>query len=810
MLNRSGDMNYWDSSAMGQIYLVYGLSLFVLGVVASMLPKQNTMWSFAPNLSLLAAFGILHGTTEFIELQRLGNPAEWLTWLGRLVLLGSYAPLLEFGRRTWVGVSNAQHLSAPWVFGISGVGVAALTLWTVEPLAGLAAGTRFFVGAPAALLTGFGFFASQCTQGKVNITGRNAVWLHIIPVAFICYGLLTLFMFQRDPHLPAWLPTQADFLVFFGFPVHLLRAVCAMLLTQGFVSLVRLAGEKSQVDAVVFDSHESIVITDIDTVILRVNDAFVESTGYKAEEAVGHKVNLLKSGRHDKAFYAEMWKSINQTGSWQGEIWDRRKNGQIYPKWLNITAVKDANGMVIHYVGTHIDISERKAAESEIKHLAYYDPLTQLPNRRLLRDRLQQALATCARKGKQGALLFIDLDNFKALNDTYGHDKGDLLLQQVASRLLGCVRKCDTVARLGGDEFVIMLEELNEKSSVAAFQTKTIGEKILAALNKPYQLADHECHSTPSMGITLFRNQARSIDELLKHADIAMYQAKAGGRNTLRFFNQSMQAVVTARSNLEEELHKSLQKKYFFLHYQPQVDAMGRITGVEALVRWKHPLRGMVSPAEFIPLAEETGLILPLGQWIMETACTQLASWATSLDMSHLTVSVNVSARQFRQADFVQQVLKILAYTGANPQRLKLELTESLLVSDVEDVIAKMTALKVKGVAFSLDDFGTGYSSLSYLKRLPLDQLKIDQGFVRDILFDANDAAIAKMIIVLADSMGLEVIAEGVENIAQRDFLASIGCHAYQGYLFGRPAPAQTLNRQYRTIPNYENVACVI
>lgn len=542
-----------------------------------------------------------------------------------------------------------------------------------------------------------------------------------------------------------------------------------------------------RIAATAFESQEAMVITDANTVILRVNKTFVESTGYSAEEAVGQKINLLKSGRHDERFYADMWDCLNRTGTWQGEVWDKRKNGEIYPKWLTITAVKDEAGQVTHYVGTHVDISDRKAAEDEIKNLAFYDPLTKLPNRRLLRDRLQQALATHARKEMFGALLFLDLDNFKTLNDTLGHDKGDSLLQQVANRLVSSVRECDTVARLGGDEFVLMLKELGQKSADAAIQAEIIGEKILAALNETYRLDGYEHHSTPSIGATLFSDQETSIDELLKQADIAMYQAKAAGRNTIRFFDPSMQASIIARANMEHALYEGLQQNQFYLHYQPQVDGNECITGAEVLLRWRHPERGTIPPGEFITLAEETGLILPLGRWVLETTCAQLVQWSENPRLAHLTIAVNVSIRQFKQADFAEQILAVLESFGTNPARLKLELTESLLASDVEDINTKMQVLRAKGVKFALDDFGTGYSSLYYLKQLPLDQLKIDQSFVRDILIDPNDAAIAKMIIVLAQSMGLDVIAEGVESEAQKTLLQGLGCSNYQGYLFSEP-----------------------
>ena len=445
------------------------------------------------------------------------------------------------------------------------------------------------------------------------------------------------------------------------------------------------------------------------------------------------------------------------------------------------------------------DISARKAAEDEINTLVYFDPLTRLPNRRLLLDRLRQAMVSSSRSGHFFALLFIDLDNFKTINDTLGHEKGDLLLQQVAQRLLTCVREYDTVARLGGDEFVVLLEDLSENTLLADTQTKTVAKNILSKLGQTYQIANEAQRSTPSIGVNLFVGQQEDINELLKRAELAMYQAKASGRNTLQFFDPQMQAEVTARAVLEADLHEAVRQNQFALYYQAQVKGDGEVSGVEALVRWQHPVRGLVPPLEFIALSEETGLILPLGNWVLEAACAQLVLWAAQPAMADLTVAVNVSARQFHQSDYVSQVLQVLKRTGANPQRLKLELTESLLVTHIEDVIGKMHALKDIGIGFSLDDFGTGYSSLSYLKRLPLDQLKIDQGFVRDILNDANDAAIAKMVIALADTLGLTVIAEGVETQPQRDFLASLGCHAYQGYLFSRPLPRDAFETFFRS-----------
>lgn len=482
---------------------------------------------------------------------------------------------------------------------------------------------------------------------------------------------------------------------------------------------------------------------------------------------------------------ATLLRQLSQGGTLQGEVRMVTGDGQCVETEISATRGHGAEvlcSMVIR------DITERKRASDQIRTLAFFDPLTELPNRRLLMDRLQMAVLASQRHQHQAALMFIDLDNFKNLNDSLGHHCGDQLLQLVAQRLLTCIRESDTCARLGGDEFVVLLVDLGSHSLEAAQQAGAIGQKLLAALRQSYPLDTVTYHLTASIGITLFGgSQEETIDEPLKRADLAMYQAKASGRNTLCFFDPQIQANTAARLALEASLREALEQQQFVLHYQPQVDGAGRVTGAEALVRWIHPQRGLVSPAEFIPLAEETGLIVPLGQWVLETACHQLATWASHPNLGQLTVAVNVSELQFRQIDFVDLVLAALARSGARASLLKLELTEGLLVTEFEDVIAKMSALKVVGVGFSLDDFGTGYSSLAYLKRLPLDQLKIDQGFVRDILVDPNDAAIAHMVIVLAQSLGLAVIAEGVETTAQRDMLATQGCHAYQGYLFSRP-----------------------
>jgi len=575
------------------------------------------------------------------------------------------------------------------------------------------------------------------------------------------------------------------------FRIVLLLAVLA-LLTYIVRVLIRLRQQANQLKlaAIVFNSaSDGISITDTKGAILEVNPAFIAATGYNREEILGKNPRILQSGRQNNQFYAKMWQSINMTGQWQGEIWNRRKNGIDYPEWLTITAVKNNRGVITNYVGSFSDITESKAAEGEIKHLAFYDPLSELPNRRLLLDRLHHALASSARSGREGALLFIDLDNFKTINDTLGHYIGDLLLQQVARRIESCLREGDTVARLGGDEFIVMLEDLSEQSLEAAAQTEAVGEKILASLNLPYILAEHEYRNTPSIGATLFNNPPQSVDDLMMQADIAMYQSKKAGRNTLRFFDPKMQEAINSRSALEIELRKAIEHNQFRLHYQIQMDYLQSPTGAEVLIRWNHPERGMISPAQFIPIAEETGLILPIGQWVLETACAQLKAWQTNEHTRDLVLAVNVSAKQFHQANFVAQVKDVLHRYAISPKLLKLEITESMLLEDIDDMIETMTSIKEIGVRFSLDDFGTGYSSLQYLKRLTLQQLKIDQSFVRDLAVDNSDKAIVDTIISMAHSLNLDVIAEGVETEEQRQYLENAGCQNYQGYLFSKPLP---------------------
>ncbi|MFZ6843439.1 bifunctional diguanylate cyclase/phosphodiesterase [Undibacterium sp. RuTC16W] len=544
-----------------------------------------------------------------------------------------------------------------------------------------------------------------------------------------------------------------------------------------------------RIAAFTFESQEGIFVTDARWHLLRVNHAFTSITGFDGEELLHQKLQHYYTQQQNDNFYDAVLDSLKEHQFWQGELWNKRKNGEIYPQMITLTAISDSRGEVTNYIGSFTDISRHKGYEAEIRNLAFYDPLTQLPNRRLLMDRLQHLISRSSRSDTHSAILFIDLDNFKTLNDTRGHDAGDVLLVETASRLQTCMRESDTVARLGGDEFVVVLEELSTSRDEAIQQTDRIAEKIRQLLSLPYQIMDFEHHGSSSIGVCLFQGNDITVKDLFKRADTAMYEAKTSGRNAVRFFDPAMQAVLVVRMMLESNLRLALANNQFELYYQVQVNSDGNLIGAEALLRWIHPDRGFISPADFIPLAEETGLIIPIGLWVLETACAQLKQWENNEDTRDLSLAVNVSAKQFKQADFVDTFSEIVSRHGIDPTRLKIELTESTVLDNVDATTEKMHELKKLGISFSMDDFGTGYSSLAYLQRLPLNQLKIDQSFVRDLSDDENDATIVRAIISLGTNLGLNVIAEGVETSAQRSFLIEHNCYAFQGYLFSKPVP---------------------
>lgn len=540
-------------------------------------------------------------------------------------------------------------------------------------------------------------------------------------------------------------------------------------------------------------------VAQIDTVtgrFMRINRKYADIIGYTPPEILSLDFQSIS---HAGDLEADL---INMERLKAGEIREFEMEKRLFHKdgraiWVKLTVspMWVPGARPDYHIAVIQDITEHKQAEEQVHQLAFYDPLTRLPNRRLFLDRLQQAQVHSTRHKTNCAILFIDLDNFKTLNDTRGHDIGDLLLIEVAKRLRSSVRSSDTVARLGGDEFVVIIEGLSEDTVPAAAQAKDIGEKFLASITQPFKLQEFEYHGSSSIGIRLFHDGETSIDDLLKHADTAMYQAKTAGRNTLCFFDPSMQIALEMRTTMAIELRQAIARKQFKLHYQRQVNAEGAVVGAEVLLRWQHPERGMISPMVFIPIAEETGLIVPLGKWVLQMACAQLKQWEHDPDTRNFQLAVNISARQFRQLDFVDEVLEVLQKSEADPLKLKLELTESLVLQDIVHSIEKMEMLCNAGIRFALDDFGTGHSSLTYLKRLPLEQIKIDQSFVNDIATDPSDKVIVRTIIVMSNSLGMEVIAEGVETEDQRDFLARNGCYTYQGYLFGRPMPIEDFQK---------------
>ncbi|HEU0187364.1 MAG TPA: EAL domain-containing protein [Gallionellaceae bacterium] len=531
-------------------------------------------------------------------------------------------------------------------------------------------------------------------------------------------------------------------------------------------------------------SGEAILITDASNIIVATNKAFQELTGYNQEEVLGKNPSLLASSKTDKSVYESMWNDLRIKGFWQGELWDRRKDGKVYPKWLSISAVRDQNGAVTNYIASFADISEHKAAADKISHLAHHDTLTDLPNRFTLTERLIQAFASARRNNEKVAVMFIDLDRFKLINDSLGHHIGDRLLIQVAQRLRSCVRSSDIVARLGGDEFVVGLPELEDADGV--FQ---MADKILRALSQPYSIEGNKLHSSPSIGIAIYPTDGESVEEVMKNADMAMYHAKSKGRNNYQFFEAAMNQASMERLELENDMRSALERDEFVLHYQPKIDIRsGQVSGVEALVRWQHPRKGMISPAMFIPIAEETGLMIPLGEWVMRTACHQLHQWQKQ-GLVKLQMSINLSTRQFRQKNLAQVVAAIVVIENIGLAQVEFEITESMAMDNPQETIETMRMLQSLGIRLAIDDFGTGYSSLSYLKRFPMNTLKLDRSFVKDIETDPSDAAICSATIGLAHNLGLEVVAEGVETQRQYDYLKQLGCDIIQGYYFSKPLP---------------------
>jgi len=546
--------------------------------------------------------------------------------------------------------------------------------------------------------------------------------------------------------------------------------------------------EQLNLAATVMESSVAISIADPNGTILRVNEAFTEITGYSAQEIIGKNHNILSSGRHDKKFYRSLWSVLINEGYWEGEIWNRKKSGELFPECISITAVKDGAGTITHYVATSQDISERKLAEQRIEQLAYLDPLTNLPNRRLYFDRLTQELSHARRLKNFGAVMFVDLDRFKQINDSLGHSVGDSILVETARRMAVVLRDGDTASRLGGDEFVALIPNLGNELETAFINAGKVADKLFAELSKPYELPSRELVVTASIGIILFPDEQRTAEDVMKQADMAMYQAKESGRNSYHFYRPSMQQEIEDRYELEQQLNRAIREQQFTLYYQPKINQQGGIVGAEALVRWNHPELGLIFPDEFIPTAESSQLIIPMSEQIIQIAADDLNQWIEKkLIDDKFVLSINISATHFSQSEFEESVVGNLVLKGADLSRIELELTEGVVIKDYDKTIEKMSALSALGIRFSIDDFGTGYSSLQYLHRLPINTLKIDRAFVKDVVTDSGSQIITKTIISMGRNLGLELIAEGVESASQRQFLEAHGCSQYQGYLFSRP-----------------------
>jgi diguanylate cyclase (GGDEF)-like protein/PAS domain S-box-containing protein len=781
-------INHWNGSSL-PVQLGMALASTSGAMLGAWLLKRDEQ--FDPSLQTLpdflklavfsgalgSALSALMGSTTLL-LSGFFNTGNYLEkmiywWTGDMLGVLIFAPLiLTWHKTSWFSLDKRHLPESLLIIGLSIlVGQIEFLGWFHDSIGHLAKGYWMFL-------------VIVWVAVRLNTQGTTVV-LFIATTQAAAGAYLNEGIFADDQ-------TQAQFINITSYMLTL--SVVGMALASYFSAYKRIVNTLRQSETrfrTVIEQSPIGMAFGRDGMTLDVNPVYLKMFGYEdiAEVCGQPLANQIAPQCRDEVEERIRRRMQGESTETSYETIGLRKDGSQFPIFVSAKRVILNDGPLTF--GFIIDITERKAAEEKVLYMAFYDQLTNLPNRRLLLDRLQQALASSARSGHHGALLFIDLDNFKSLNDAHGHVLGDFLLKHVSERLPLCVREGDTIARMGGDEFVVILEELSNIDSEAAAETEVICEKILRSLGQPFLLETLECHSTSSIGATLFHDRRQGVEELLKQAEIAMYQAKKSGRNTTRFFDPQMQYTVNVRSNLEKELHKAQENRQFQLHYQIQVDISGRPLGAESLIRWIHLERGYISPAQFIPLAEETGLILPIGQWVLDTACAQLKKWQQNPLTNSLVLSVNVSARQFHQADFVNQVQNAVRRHDISPMLLKLEITEGMLLENIEYIISTMSALRKIGVQFSLDDFGTGYSSLQYLKRLPLDQLKIDQSFVRDIAADNSDKAIVRTIIAMAHSLNLDVIAEGVETKEQQQLLMACGCTHFQGYLFSKPVPIE-------------------
>lgn len=697
------------------------------------------------------------------------------------------------GLATVAGMTMAIELEGGWVFDGRSV-ILSVAAFAGGPVVGaiaalVAAGYRIWLGGGGAV-TGVGVIAVSVLFGLA--------YRYLYLQGKLGNSLLTLFCFGFILHLLvlahfALLPVSnsLDIALQMGVPMLVVMPIATVCLAWMLEDIKRRSQDERElrIAATAFEVHQGLLVTDKDSRILRVNQTFSDITGYQAAELVGKKTVMLRSEGHDPAFYQAIKQQLMADGRWQGEVLSKRKNGDVYPEWLSVSVVRNNKGQLSHFVSSIEDMTERKAAEAQIRGLAFFDSLTGLPNRSLLLERMQHVMDAASQSGRYGALLFFDLDGFKSVNELHGRGVGDKMLREMAERINDALYASDTAARLGADQFVILLENLSSARQHAAGRAEQYAVRLKKILRKPYLIQGLELYKSVSVGITLFKNADDGADTLLQEAEMAMYQAKASLKEGVNFFDPAMQAAVSTRLRLEEDIQRGLLAEEFIPYFQPQLDAACQVTGAETLARWQHPERGLLAPGAFIEVAEQAGLVELIDLQMLRQACQQLALWQQNPDTGSLILAVNLSARLLYQANFVETLLAYLQESGANPRRLKLELTETMLLDDVSTAIERMQQLKTHGIRFSIDDFGTGYSSLAYLQKLPLNQLKIDQSFVRELSESASSEAIIRAICALADSLELEVIAEGVETFQQYHKLLELECRNFQGYLFGRPMP---------------------
>lgn len=771
------------------VYFVYGSAFIYLGYAVLSRARYQSRHAIAKPLKLLGIFGLTHGLLELLDFWELLKGEGPVFFLGNVILKWlSFLYLFEFGRRM-LSLSLPMFRHAVWGHLPILAVMITLLITSQDIRSGVDIGSRYLLGFPGGVMAGAGLILyGYKNRALLKRHQHLFLWSGI---GLIVYGLLAGSVVGNSGREYALLATQDEFISLVGSPVQLWRALIAIGLAISVGRLLGLFEEEVRerqilASRVVDSTSEGVMVTDCDSVITHVNRAFEKTTGYTESEVLGKTPRILNSDRQGPEFYQSMWKSLSDNGFWKGEIWNRRKNGEIYPEWLTVSPITDSDANITHYVGMFSDISHQEHFQEKLHHLAYYDGLTGLPNRTLFRDRLDTAIEMAKRKDGQLALMFLDLDNFKNINDTLGHVTGDQLLVAVARRLQGMLRDEDTVSRLGGDEFTVILPDIKDGLSLAR-----LAEKILAMLQQPFLLDGSNYVVTTSIGICLYPQNGERSGELLKHADTAMYQAKESGKSRFVFYSNELSEKYRKRLSLEHDLRNAISNNQLSLAYQPQYRVGTReIIGAEALLRWQHPTTGWVSPADFIPVAEESGLIIEIGKWVIEQVCGQIREWGSPVT-DKLKIAINVSAVQFDDMNLEKFIQETIALHSIHASNLVIELTEGSLSKNRERVSAVMDQLVSSGVEIAIDDFGTGYSSLSYLKQFPISKLKIDKSFVDGLPDDINDGGISKAVIALAKALGMSVIAEGVETEEQLAFLVDNGCEEIQGYLYSRPIGAR-------------------